>query len=245
MAPRAVSVPPQLCSPRARHRRSCCFTPRKVFTMSPKHFIHQITPEQRLSPPVNPGGLRPTGKMRIGNTLGAGTAFPRHCPSPGGSGQDRALQAALRAWRPLPLLLLPSLSTGIVFFGLLGKIQSALSSFPVTLEHSVELDLQVLPAPGVALGPGFRDGSRWRLPRSPAFSHALVSSRGRVPTDNRAMGPALPTRSAGSGPDPSLAFPHLPAFPQPQRLYSHPLTSPSFFAELPLSSCLHRLAPAE
>ncbi|XP_047906633.2 BPI fold-containing family B member 4-like [Anser cygnoides] len=37
----------------------------------------------------------------------------------------------------------------IVFFGLLGKIQSALSSFPVTLEHSVELDLQNYPFPAV------------------------------------------------------------------------------------------------
>ncbi|KAI6074037.1 BPI fold-containing family B member 4-like protein [Aix galericulata] len=37
----------------------------------------------------------------------------------------------------------------IVFFGLLGKIQSALSSFPMTLEHSVELDLQNYPFPAV------------------------------------------------------------------------------------------------
>ncbi|XP_071882558.1 uncharacterized protein [Anas platyrhynchos] len=37
----------------------------------------------------------------------------------------------------------------IVFFGLLGKIQSALSSFPMTLENSVELDLQKYPFPAV------------------------------------------------------------------------------------------------
>ncbi|XP_035199850.1 BPI fold-containing family B member 4-like [Oxyura jamaicensis] len=37
----------------------------------------------------------------------------------------------------------------IVFFGLLGKIQSALSSFPVTLEQSAELDLQNYPFPAV------------------------------------------------------------------------------------------------
>ncbi|NXK48539.1 BPIB4 protein, partial [Chauna torquata] len=72
------------------------------------------------------------------------------------------LNSSLRSF--LPMLFCPLVNTWfsiiniklqflnrIVFFGLLGKIHSALSSLPVTSEHSVELDLQVPPVRGVAL----------------------------------------------------------------------------------------------
>lgn len=62
--------------------------------------------------------------------------------------------------------------------------------------------------------------------RAPQPSPMPLSSYGRVPTDNRAMGPALPTHSAGSGPDPSLAFPHLPTAAGPALT---PVNVSSFF----------------
>lgn len=62
--------------------------------------------------------------------------------------------------------------------------------------------------------------------RAPQPSPMPLSAYGRVPTDNRATGPALPAHSAGSGPDPSLAFPHLPTAAAPALT---PVNVSSFF----------------
>lgn len=72
--------------------------------------------------------------------------------------QDSALPAPARysGWAQGssrdPQAALPSpdglcLSPGVISFGLLGKIYSALSKLPVTAGHYVELDLQVEPCP--------------------------------------------------------------------------------------------------
>lgn len=105
--------------------------------------IQQTSPGQWLSVPVDPK-VYETSERQERFPLGTETP-PLRDAFPGmgqwGSGQDVALLPALgSASPPTPLL-----SAGVVPFGLLGKIHSALSSLPLTSENSLDLNLQVRP----------------------------------------------------------------------------------------------------